>query len=498
MSASLPHLRILLLAGAIAIAVYLALVALAHLARRIRGVRFGWTYHAFAITAGVAAGLAAAPGSFPWRSAWLGHVVPALIVLASFPLVTLLNRLLWTRTLGDGTRADAPSLLADTTRLVVLVAVVLAVIQGFYGVQVPGLLAGSGVAAIILGLAMQDLLGNLLAGFALHIGKPFRTGDWLLVDGQHARVIELTWRATRLLTVDDVQLDVPNSDLVKRPVLNFARPTPRHAIRITVSLECTVPPERAAEILRQAAATVSGVCEEPPPRALVKEFADSSIVYEIKFWIDDHAQHARVASDVRTHCWYALRRAGLELPFPTLTLRRPAPAGDGALATATAATTLRGHELFGILSEEQVAALIAGSRLALFAPGEHLVDQDAPGSSMYLVTRGVVEVRLGRGGRFTVVSQLGPGDCVGEMSLLTGEPRSATCVARDEVEAFEVTRAAFGGIVRDSPELLRSLSELVARRQLANQQVAVGDVETAQRTATGVLERLRSFFELGA
>jgi small-conductance mechanosensitive channel len=201
---------------AVAAGVYLSLVAAARVLHHARGLRFGSVYHAFAVTAGVSAGMAVTRWQAPWWPPLLHHLTAAALLLAAFPVVVLVNHALWSRALPGGQRAAAPRLLVDATRLVVLLAVLLAVLQYLYGVKVPGLLAGSGVAAIILGLAMQDLLGNVLAGLALYWAKPFKTGDWLLVDGHHARVVELTSRSTRLLTLDDVILDVPNGDLVKR------------------------------------------------------------------------------------------------------------------------------------------------------------------------------------------------------------------------------------------------------------------------------------------
>jgi small-conductance mechanosensitive channel/CRP-like cAMP-binding protein len=494
---TLPLLKVALRVAGVGIATYAAIVACGHLFRRLRPLRFGWTYHAFAIVAGLAVGVAASPSASPWRAEWLHHLTAAAIVLAAFPVLVVLNHVLWTRTLPDGTRADAPTLLADTTRVLVVAAVALTVLQLFYGVKVPGLLAGSGVAAIILGLAMQDLLGNVMAGFALYTAKPFKTGDWLLVDGHHARVVELTWRSTRLVTLDDVLLDVPNIDLVKRPVFNFDQPTTRHAVSLKMGLDYAIPPARAVDVLQAAAASVTGVCADPPPCVLVEEFADSAVVYRIKTWIEDHGQYARVLSDVRSHCWYAVRRAGMEIPFPHMTLLRRKGAERADAAHATGAAALRANAIFGFLAEEQIASLLQRCPVVLFAPAERLAEQGTAGGSMFLLVRGAVEIRVARGGRMNVVAKLGPGDCLGEMSLLTGEPRSATAVARGEVEAVEITKDAFAALVRDNREILAHLSEIVAQRQLANQQIAAGDVEAAECTPAGILARLRALFELG-
>jgi small-conductance mechanosensitive channel/CRP-like cAMP-binding protein len=492
-----PSLNACLVFLGVAAAVYLLLVGGAQILRRGRGVRFGRIYHAFAAVAGATTGLSVAPWESPWRSALLHHLEAATFLLTAFPLVVLLNRALWVRTSSDGETVNAPRLLADITRLVALLVALLVVLQFFYGVKVPGLLTGSGVAAIILGLAMQDLLGNVLAGFVLHVAKPFKTGDWLLVDGYHARVVELTSRSTRLLTPDEVILDLPNSILVKRAVVNFSQPNPRHAVRATMGLDYDLPPARARAILLEATGGVPSVCARPPPSVVVKEFAATAIVYEITVWIEDHALQGPVLSDVYTHCWYALRRLGLELPFPSLTLPRNKLAVSGEAALAAAAAALRAHAVFGFLTAEQVEALVRQCPVVLFAPAERLVVQEAAADSMFLLVRGSVEVQVRRGGRSSVVTRLGPGDCLGEMSLLTGEPRSATVVASEEVEAVEITKAAFASLVRGNPEVLARLGELLAQRQLANQVATAAEaVELPEQARASVLRRLRSFFNL--
>ncbi len=464
-----PTLHQTLVLAVAGLVYYLALIGCAQLLRRSHNLQFGRFYHAFAAAAALLGGLTLSGWVPSWNPNLVLNVGAITVLLSAFPLIALLNRVLWTRTLPDGRRADAPRLLADTTGLLVLLAAAVVVWSVIYKNTLPTtLLAGSGVAAFIIGFAMQDLLGNILAGFALYVSKPFKVGDWLLVDTYHARVLEVAWRSTRLLTNDEVVLEVPNSDLVKRPIINFHQPAPRHALRAALGLHYNVPPARALIVLRHAAITVPGVCPEPPPEVYIKEFAASSVNYEIKFWVEDHRLMNRVTSEVLSHCWYAVRRAGMEIPFPTITLHQPGPRDPAAEARAAAAAALRAHSIFSFLSTAQVDDLVQHSSVVLFAPAEPLVEQGEHGASMFLVVQGYVDVRVARNGVTKVVTQLGPGDCLGEMSVLTGERRSATVVALAEVEAVEITHAAFSAFVRHNPEVLNRLGELLAQRQQAN------------------------------
>jgi small-conductance mechanosensitive channel/CRP-like cAMP-binding protein len=500
MTESIPTLRETMVLAAVALAGYLVLIGLAQWLRRYRNVQFGWFYHVFAGTAALTEGLARSGWTPAWRPELQLDLGALTILFSTVPFITLLNRVLWTRTTVDGRRADAPRLLADTTGLVVFIGVALIVWHIIYRRTIPTtLIAGSGVAAFVIGFAMQDLLGNILAGFALFFSKPFKVGDWLLVDTHHARVLEVTWRSTRLLTDDDVLLEVPNGTLVKQPIINFHQPDSRHALRTTIGLHYNVPPARAQAVLRQAAGTVPGVCPEPPPQVQVNQFADSAVVYEVKFWIDDHAIKSRIMSEVRSHCWYAVRRAGMEIPFPTITLNQPGPRDMAAEARAAASAALRSHSIFSFLSVEQVENLVRHSTVALFASGERLVEQGAEGTSMFLIVQGPVEVRVKHEGSEKAVTRLGPGDCLGEMSMLSGEKRSATVVALAEVEAVEITHAAFSAFVHQNPDVLNRLGDLLLKRQQQNIENAATRAEApgVVETRDSVMRQLRSFFELG-
>ncbi len=481
-----------------AVAVYVVLVVVAHLLRRVRGLSFTWLYHGFAAAVGLLVGALLLPGAVPWRATALPHLTAATLVLAAFPLVTLLNRVCWIRYDQAGRRIEAPRVLIDLTGVVVGVAAVLAAMQFVYQVQVPGLLAGSGVAALVLGLGMQDQLKNMFAGIALYFEKPFKTGDWLLIDGVHAKVIEISWRSTRLVTTDEVQIEMDNGTLLNQTIYNFELPTSEHALRITIGLHYDVPPAKAMEVLLTATASVPGVLRERAPVVYLKDFADSAIVYEIKFWIRDHGLMSRVMSDVRSHCWYAVRRAGIEIPYPQTVMHKAVPVDTSAPTRQAAAEMLRAHKIFGCLTAEQCGALVQASPVVQFAPHEHLLVQGAAGDSMFVLVRGTVDVRIAHDGQpARSVAKLGAGACVGEMSLLTGDPRTATVVAEEEVVAVEIGKNVFGVFVRSNPAVLELLSELLAQRQLANAQLAkTGTPSSPEQVRSGILGRLRAFFAL--
>jgi CRP-like cAMP-binding protein len=385
-------------------------------------------------------------------------------------------------------------------------ALALLVIVGFvYKQPITGFIAGSGVVAIVLGLAMQDLLTNIFAGIAIHIEKSYQVGDWLIIDGKSARVIEISWRATRLLTFDDVRIEVPHSYFIRNTITDFEKPTPQHAARVQVPLHYNVPPLRAKEVLREATASVPGVVPGAKITVLVKEFSESSILYEIKFFVESHSISGTVQSDVRTGCWYAVRRAGMEIPFPQITFNRPAADSHASVddTRAAAARMLASHSIFGFLNAAQIDELVRSSPVLLFCANDPIVRQGDIGHSMFFIINGNADVRIAApadSGAVTTVAQLKSGDCVGEMSLLTGAPRSATVVAVGEIEAVAITKDIFASLLKKNPDIVARLGELLEERQSANERAAISRTSFSQGDAGQprgtVLSRLRQFFSL--
>ena len=166
--------------------------------------------------------------------------------------------------------------------------------------RIPGLVAGSGIVAVILGLALQDTLGNIFAGFALHFGKPFKPGDWLMIDQRHAEVMEINWRSTRLRTNDNTYFDIPNNQINKQVIINLSYPDRAHAMRLSIRVDGQTAPSEVKDALLHAARQAPGVLGHPAPKVFLSALGDSALTYDIKFWLEDHALRTSPTPSVRT------------------------------------------------------------------------------------------------------------------------------------------------------------------------------------------------------
>lgn len=480
-------------------AVYLIALACGRWLKRRCGVRLGFFYQLFCLALGANVALVVAAPDFPYA----GACRAALAVLGTLFVLALADRFVGDLYFEQRRQIKIPKLLREVVAIVVVLAVVLVVLQAGFNVRIPGLLAGSGIAAIIVGLAMQDLLGNVIAGISIHLEKPFRVGDWLLVEGQHVEVMEINWRATRVRNNDRVFLDLPNSQLVKQTITNFTHSRERHALRLEVGIDYSAPPNRVKEALFNAARQAPGVLTDPPPKVFLKDFGDSRIEYQVRFWIQDHERQNDICDAIRTNIWYELRRRQIKIPFPirTLQLERARRARDDK-TRAAALAMLRTQPLFQPLDEAQLDRLVAQARLLHFGCGERIIEQGAAGESMFVLVNGEARVLVTQNGAPKPVATLRAGDCCGEMSVLTGEPRSAGVVATADCAVLEITKPIFGELLAQQPDLLPRLSEILAQRRLETEKILSADANEATRClkrrelAESLLARVKSFFEL--
>ena len=275
-------------------------------------------------------------------------------------------------------------------------------------------------------------------------------------------------------------------------------------MRIRVGVDYNVPPNRVKDALTRAAQSAVNVLPEPKVRVFLVDFADHAVIYEIKYYMGNHSRINETNDAVRTNVWYELKRQRIRIPFPirTLHLERhaPRPVEEGH---EEARAILRGEPLFQCLSDDQIDSLVKQSDLNHFGRGERVIEEGAEGDSMFILLRGAAEVSVSKNGSAIPVATLRSGDCFGEMSLLTGEKRSATVRADGDCYVMEISKDVMGEVIRESPDCLKQLSELLAQRKMETEGIlkdlatSSADQAAKQREYTATfLRRLKTFFAL--
>lgn len=291
--------------------------------------------------------------------------------------------------------------------------------------------------------------------------------------------------------------------LAKSPIRNFSEPSRVSRRMIEVQGPYEVPPHRVEAALLEAARGCPGVLAEPAPTTWVSRFADSGIDYTLVYFIEDFSARPVIAAAVRRRLWYSLQRAGVSVPFPVRDVRAAAPAPSDAgeaerVRLARAATALRAIYCFEVLSDAALERLARTAVVRIFAAGEDLIRQGDEGAELFVLQLGSAVVLVAQEGREPLeVARLGAGAFVGEMSLVTGEARSATVRAVTPCECLVVSADALRPLLEESPDLAGRLSEVLVARQaeLGTAQSPPDEAERTERSGQ-LLQRIRSFFSL--
>jgi small-conductance mechanosensitive channel/CRP-like cAMP-binding protein len=476
-------------------------LSIGRMLKRRAGVRLGVLFQFFCITAAFYAAI----WSYGVPLSLLHHIRALLILTSTVVVVALINRYLWDYYFEKKKQTPIPHFLREMVALLVFLIALLLVLSFVYHAeaQLKGLLAGSGIIAIILGFAGQNLFGGIIAGISLQISRPYKVGDWLQVGERFAEVMEINWRSTRLRTNDAIYLDIPNNEIVRQTIVNLHYPSQVHAMRIRVGVDYKHPPNRVKDVLMRATKNAELVLREPPPKIFLVDFADHAVIYEIKFYMGNHAAINEVNDAIRTNVWYELKRQRITIPFPIRTLHLERRAKDTiSEEREKARAILRDDPLFQCLDEEQLDSLLERSQVNRFGRGERVIEEGAAGDSMFVLLRGTAQVSVARNGAPIRVGMLRAGDLFGEMSLLTGEPRTATVRAEHDCEVLEISKPVMSELLHRAPQCLDQLSELLAKRKMETEGIVREAMPTEEQTSkereyrATFLQRLRTFFEL--
>jgi len=408
---------------------------------------------------------------FEAPATWQSPTAVALIMAvgyltARFVLIVLFDWLFVQR-MG----VPMPRLLRDVVAVAVYLAMATLVLRFALNIEVGGLLATSAVLTVVIGLALQETLGTLLAGLTLTWERHLPVGSWVEVDGKVGRIEELGWRSMTLRTVLDEVIVVPNSTVARAQLRLLGDGTVPVAVAIRIGVSYKARPHEVKKVLLEVVRNSPRAVSHPAPRVLTIEYADSAIIYECRVWTRRPWSDRMLADTILTPAHAALARAGMEIPFPQRTLHivpRRAPA-DNLDRRMSALDRCR---LFADLPEDATAALAEHSGWLHFAPGEAVVVQGQASRAMYVIASGRVAVEREvtsatalSDAAFATVTELSSGEVFGEMAFLTGEPRAATVRAALATNVVKVDSAALTALLQDHPDLADELAGRMAARQ---------------------------------
>lgn len=364
------------------------------------------------------------------------------------------------------------------------------------------------VFGLILGFGLRGLVADVFSGIALHLDASIAVGDW--VDLQYrgremsGKVLDFAWRTVVLADRADNIVLIPNGEFAGVMVTNRSRPSPLSKFDTPLELDVAHDSARVLAILHNALgrAVHDGVlAAQPAPYAQVAALKDGLVTYRLVYFVEVGARSPGTYAHVALqYALQFLRAAGLALVHSQhVEWSRHQGAGQQHVDQhAVRMAVLASARYLALLSPAELAVIAAETATAHTPACQVLLTAGEPGDSMFVVLEGSFEVVIdGPHGPLTV-AQLWPGDCFGEMSLFTGEPRSAHVRAREPSVTYEVAQSTMAGIFGRNPALMGRIAELIASRRSANEDALQRPpgVPASTREMPGLLDRISEFFRL--
>jgi small-conductance mechanosensitive channel len=366
-------------------------------------------------------------------------------------------------------------ILEDLAIVLVYVGYAFVLLRGA-GVDLGSLVTTSAILTAVLAFAMQDTLGNLLGGLAIQVDNSVQVGDWVKVDDVTGRVRDIRWRTTLIETRNWETVLIPNSQLMKGRVAILGRRegSPRQWRRIlNFMVDPGVPPARVIAFvedeMRELA--IPNVARTPAASCVLFGFESGNLRYQLRYFLTDILEDDTTDSMVRVHLFATLQRAGIRVAEPQHTVH--AIQRDEAHAETVKKRELTrriqalgGVQLFAPLSDAEKADIAERLQYAPFARGDVITKQGNQAHWLYILAFGEAEVLYEPpAGPPRAIGSVSAGEFFGEMALLSGDARSATVVAKTDVECYRLDRASFQELLAARPEIVEEVARIVGARK---------------------------------
>jgi small-conductance mechanosensitive channel/CRP-like cAMP-binding protein len=390
---------------------------------------------------------------------WMGLIIA---------IVRFVNNLIFSTALRNTNNYELATLLRNVLSIIIYVVAFTTIFKSqFPNTDLSTIFAGSTIIGVVIGLALQDTLGNLFAGIAMQADQPFQLGDVITVHGTHTGVVEnISWRGIKIRTFQNKIVLVSNSVISKE----FIEVAPKENLNARISFFNTLysaSPTKTIQLIRDVVRQVENVSPKIRPVVRIRNLGESGIDWEVKYWLEDYSKFNDTDALVRQRIWYAFQRETIHFAFPTRTLyvEKQSLEPNFTESVNEIFERLSNVAIFAPLSDEETQKLAEKCEAKIFSPNEPIVRKGQEGKSMFVVHKGSVKIQIIEDGLAKTVTTLQEGDIFGEMGLFTGEPRSATVVAAEETEVLEIKHTAVKPLFKRNPNLMEALSETIAERR---------------------------------
>lgn len=372
------------------------------------------------------------------------------------------------------------------------------------GIELASLAFLAGTLGLGLGFGLQNIISNFVSGLIILIEKPIQAGDRIDVGGLQGDVVEISTRSTKIITNDNITIIVPNSEFISSRVINWSHGDSKVRFPVPVGVAYDSDPRLVEKALLEAAQIIPDVLKIPSPTVRLISFGDNAIYFELRVWTDTQVHRKiKLVSEVNFAIFEKFQKYGIKIPFPQrdIYIKSMATPEKPLSDKEVARKYLRNHKLFQSLSDDDIAELVEKASVRKFYSQQPIIQQGDEGNSLFVILNGIAGIHIQKpDSSSTRITTLGRGDFFGEMSMLTGEKRSATILAETILEAYEIGKECFQPILSRNPNLANILSRVLADYQKQDKARRSAEIQDASKfnedSTYNLLHRIQSFFKL--
>jgi small-conductance mechanosensitive channel len=375
----------------------------------------------------------------------------------------------------------------DLTKFLIFVVIGISLLKVVFDIDPSSILTSSAILTAVIGFAMQDTIGSLISGLLIQIEKPFAIGDWIAVAANEGKVVEISWRYTKIKTISKDYVLIPNNSISRDTLVNFNRPIPYVRRQIEIGVDFSIPPVRVKTALMEVLEKSSTILKAPSPIVRLMEYGPYRMQYRIIFYVRQFESARRAIDEINTAIWYQFRKEDIPIPYPqsVLASREYHQPRD---ETPAIVELLKNITLFKGMAEENLDLLVRSSCTKTFLQNQLVVSKGATDTTLFILLEGSVVVESDG----KILAEFEQGNFFGEMALLTGQPRSADIRAKTVVRCLVVDREGFSMILSKSPRIYENIQDIFNERMLDRDRK--GMLNTTKVTEISLLERFRQIF----
>jgi small-conductance mechanosensitive channel/CRP-like cAMP-binding protein len=381
--------------------------------------------------------------------------------------IVLINALFTTHKPSIKWQLQVPNLLFQVARAGVVLSIGYYVITNVWRIDLSSIVAAVGVGSVVIALALQDTLSNLVSGFLLIVARPFKTGDWIEFDKFDGRVVEQNWRSIMLKSTGGKLFVVPNGTLAKATVNNLGQSPVLKTISVSFSYDD--PPNKVIAALKEVPTGTDATFVT----VLLSSYGDSSINYNVVYTVmPERDIFAKI--EMMPRIYYLAQRHGLTMAYPiavqyTVDTKQGVPNQIPRVVQnrqPDIATYLRSLPYFSKVDEGQIEQLSRQTRVATYGKSEFVTQEGQPDEGLYIVFSGQVRMRLtDEQGNIQELGQLGTGDAFGEMALFPGEVSPVTTIAERDTEVLVIPDTEVTHLIQINPQFASDMIQFIEQRK---------------------------------